>query len=37
MRKLSLREVQKIEYDILEAFDQFCKLNHFTYMLSGGT
>ena len=37
MRKLTTHEVQKIEYDILVTFDQFCEANHLTYMLAGGT
>lgn len=37
MWKLTTHEVQKIEYDILVAFDQFCEANHLTYMLAGGT
>lgn len=37
MRKLSIQEIQSIEYDILEAFDQFCRVNNLTYMLCGGT
>lgn len=37
MKKLSLRELQLAEFDILCKFDDFCKNNNLKYYLYGGT
>ena len=37
MKKLSLQEVQQIEFDLLKRFDAFCKENEIRYFLSNGT
>lgn len=37
MKKLSHREVQEVELNILVEFDKFCKKNNLYYTLSGGT
>lgn len=37
MRKLSLRELQMVELNILEAFSDICEKNKLKYTLAGGT
>ena len=36
-KKISLKEIQKIELDILIYFDKVCKENNIKYYLSSGT
>lgn len=37
MAELSIREIQLSCFDVMKAFDAFCRENHLTYFLSGGT
>lgn len=37
MKELSLQELKKIEFDILQMFDDFCKKNNIRYFLAYGT
>ena len=37
MEELSLREVQKIELELLLKFDSICQKNHMRYSLGGGS
>ncbi len=37
MKKISLKEIKKIEIDILEYIDKVCKENNLQYFLCGGT
>ena len=37
MRKLTLKQIQEIELNLLTEFDQLCKQNHLYYTLCGGT
>ncbi|MBS5582978.1 MAG: LicD family protein [Megasphaera sp.] len=37
MKELTLKEIQEDVFQILLTFDQFCKNNHLTYRLAGGT
>lgn len=37
MREISLKEMQKIELDILLAFDALCKTHDLRYYMDGGT
>ena len=37
MKKLSLKEIKKIEFELLKKFDSFCKENRIRYFLSNGT
>lgn len=37
MKKLSLKEIKEIEFELLKQFDSFCKENNIRYFLSNGT
>lgn len=37
MEQLSLQEIKRIEFELLEFFDSFCKDNNIKYFLSNGT
>jgi len=37
MRKLSLQELQELQFDTFKKIDNICRKNHVTYYLSGGT
>lgn len=37
MAELSIREIQLSCFDVMKAFDAFCRANQLTYFLSGGT
>ena len=37
MKEMTLSEMQQVEFDLLQAFDSFCKEQHLRYYLDGGT